>query len=142
VLERRTPLARGGPLARRSWLARRGHLRSISPKRLAARTDPRRAEVRAFVFTRDGGCLLADDIGSGECFGPLTPHHLLKERHGGPYEPWNLVALCAHHNDWVEDWPLVAHTMGLVIRQGDEPAAAWRRLHQRGLVQQVPEGLA
>lgn len=103
-------------------------------------------DVRQAVYARDRVCLLAPpanmqwaDIqrrqaGAGSCFGqPRTVHHLRKASRGGLYTLSNLVVLCTRHNDWVEDYPLVAHTWGLVIREGEVPQQAWARMHLAGL---------
>ncbi len=82
------------------------------PKRL---TSAEKA-VRAAVFDRDGGCLLAD---YSPCFGPLTPHHRKKASQGGKYTLDNLAALCSHHNGLIEsDADCAAHAtaVGLVLR--------------------------
>jgi hypothetical protein len=75
------------------------------------------------VQARDGGCLLhpsrplnKDGRDWGPCFGMETPHHLLKEKHGGKYTEENLRVLCVGHNDMVEDYPNAAHAIGLVIK--------------------------
>jgi len=108
-------------------LARRKRINPVSKKRRDAR--PEHDAVVAAVFERDQGCrflsfraaceeatrpalTLADLI----CFGPPTPHHLKKASAGGLFTLDNLVQLCAAHNDWVEDHPKEATTMGLVIR--------------------------
>lgn len=87
--------------------------------------------MRLAVFARDGGCLLR--FGQvpewGPCFGPATPHHLLKASQGGAYDDENVVCLCAAHNDMVEDRPLEARMFGLVVLPGriDHTEAAARR---------------
>jgi 5-methylcytosine-specific restriction endonuclease McrA len=75
----------------------------------------RRREVREAVFRRDGGCILRNKSW-GPCYGDLTLHHLLKASQGGAYTEANLVALCSHHNNAVEDFPEAAHSLGLVIK--------------------------
>jgi hypothetical protein len=84
----------------------------------------RRPEIRERVFQRDlylcrlspFGSLNQDGRDWGPCFGiPQTPHHLLKEVHGGEYTLDNLVTLCSGHNQMVEDYPDAAHAIGLVI---------------------------
>lgn len=112
-LRRSGPLRRNTPLVWRGRPMRRGgRLRPMSTKR---RADlPRRREVRAQVFERDGGCVATG--WRGPCFGPLTPHHLRKASAVGPYDDDNLVTLCAFHNGLVEDHPAEATARGLVIR--------------------------
>lgn len=137
-LTRRTPLRRGRPLARGNGLARTGaplrrtRLAPISARR---RADlPRRARVRDDVHARDGGCLL-EQYGIGPCGGRLELHELRKASQGDDtYTAANGVSLCTIHNGWVEDNPLLAHVLGLVIRAGDDPADATARRRAHGLV--------
>lgn len=68
----------------------------------------------AAVFARDGFRCQAAGLDFGECFGSLTPHHLLKASQGGRYTVDNLLTLCSAHNDRVEDYPLRARQLGLV----------------------------
>ena len=108
---------------------RRSRIRRISKARLA--DADRRKAVREAVFARDGGCLLSpwgrlNDEGRdwGPCVGVLTPHHLLKASQGGAYSEDNLVALCAMHNSMIEDWPIQAERIGLVVRPTSAPVPA------------------
>jgi hypothetical protein len=104
-------------------------------------TEP---DIRAAVFARDSyTCVLRPRAslrglayaGAGRCYGnPTTAHHLRKASKGGLYVIYNLVTLCSYHNDWVEDYPLVAHTWGLVIRTGETYQEAWARMHLASLV--------
>jgi hypothetical protein len=108
---------------RRNGLSRRGRLRSQSEKR-----TERRASVQPVVdavLARDGGCVLRNHRGAGDCSGQDTPHHLCKAWKGWDWTLDNLVALCAGHNGWVEDHPDDAFLLGLVIREGTTPAGAW-----------------
>lgn len=82
--------------------------------RLTAGEMADRRIVRDSVFRRDGGCLAAEVEVWGRCYGDLTPHHLLKSVHGGPYSEDNLIALCAHHNQMVENDPPRARELGFV----------------------------
>lgn len=78
---------------------------------------------RAFVFARDGHCQLRGVAGVGECFGPLTPHHIKKKGQGGGYHRDNLVAMCAHHNDQIEasaEVAAVARALGFVKRSWED----------------------
>lgn len=121
-LARRTPLGRGKALARVPW------------RRSRKQADPERARVRNVVFVRDGGCLLNQRPAyGGSCFGQPTVHHLRKASQGGAYTADNLVTLCAHHNDWVEVHPTVAHAIGLVIRAGETASDARARRRLVGL---------
>lgn len=86
-------------------------MRRVSKKRLKEiRTH---ARIRQRVFDRDGGCVVAGIW--DQCFGPLTPHHLLKASQGGGYTEENLTTLCAHHNSMVEDHPGKAAGFNLII---------------------------
>jgi len=108
-VRRRVALKRGQPLRSKR------RLKPVSDKRRSEMGG--RAAVRAEVFARDGHrCRLAGVEGAGPCFGRLTPHHLRKASAGGAYTLDNLVALCEHHNDLVEDRPGWGVEMGLVIR--------------------------
>lgn len=104
-LHRRTPLKRGGRISH------------TSKKRLEELKD--RPAIRKAVFECDGGCLAAGIW--GPCYGPLTPHHLLKASQGGKFEMSNLISLCSHHNTMVEDHPLEANNLGFVIKRSSLP---------------------
>lgn len=114
----------------------------LRPKPLDEAEVMTRARVRAMAFARDGGCLLrgARAKRSG-CFGGLTPHHLRKQGQGGKWTIVNIVCLCAHHNDDVEDHPNSYHDLGLVVRRGENTEQAWSRLHDAGLVSWHWDGL-
>jgi hypothetical protein len=117
---------------------RRGSIRRVSVRRRALLDAPERDAVWQGVLARDRDCLLAARTDqnrwlAGPCFGLLTPHHLLKASHGGPFSPANIVVLCARHNGWVEDVPVLAHSLGLVVRSGETVALAWDRLAEHGL---------
>ncbi|MDE2096428.1 MAG: HNH endonuclease [Patescibacteria group bacterium] len=104
-------------------LKRTGRLNPMSAKRRAQAKS--RAEIREAVFARDKVCQWPVSYGgqfgfalcASKCFGPLTPHHLLKASQGGQYSMENLVALCARHNQEVEDHPMMARALGLVKRR-------------------------
>lgn len=101
---------------RRVALRRRTPIAPQSARRRAVRSA--RAAVAAQVFARDGGCVLSGGRWGRfpACFGRLTVHHVRKASQGGSYTAANLVALCVHHNDAVEDWPAEAHALGLVVK--------------------------
>ena len=95
----------------------------------------RRNAVREAVIRRDRVCVLspgtsnrryydavvAQGVDPGRCFGDReTMHHLRKSSALGEYTFENLVLACTHHNEWVENFPPVARSAGLVIRDGDE----------------------
>jgi len=112
---------------RRHPLRRAIGLAPLGAKRRAQRSE--RDEVRTAVFDRDGWeCRLAT-LDYGRCRGPLTPHHLRKASAGGAYSVANLVALCAHHNTFVEDFPDIGRRIRLVVREGDRD---WDALGLRG----------
>ena len=93
-------------------------MRAVSKKR--ARENRQHRAIREAVFERDHHrCQFSKHNGlqyAVGCFGPLTVHHLKKASAGGSYSEDNLVTLCAFHNSWIEDWPLQAETLGLVVR--------------------------
>lgn len=91
-------------------MKRGGRLSPTSKVRLA--DLGRRAGVRETVFARDGGCVLRS---FGGCFGGLTFHHLCKASQGGEYTEANGATLCVFHNDAVEDHPIIAAQLGLVV---------------------------
>ncbi|WNN95721.1 HNH endonuclease [Mycobacterium phage Dulcita] len=77
-------------------------------------------QCRAEVLERCGG--LCERCGRG---GPVTMHHRKKRGQGGPWEPWNIVALCGHGttgcHGWVEANPLAAHATGWHVRPWEDP---------------------
>lgn len=120
-------LARGKPLQRRGQLERRRLDVTVR--------DLRAGEWRAARDTHGDHCLLSNaDRPWGPCFGKLTPHHLRKSVHGGPYLAFNLVPLCQFHNDEVENRPDEAEELGLVVRRDVDHEEAARRRAAAGLV--------
>lgn len=126
TLERRTPLRRtGGP-------KRSGRVRVVSSKR-AAESDDRR-DVRMALFVRDQGrCALAGVTDAGRCVGPWSAHHVVKAWKRPPYTLDVLVTLCTGHNEWVENEPTRAHSLGLVVREGETLADAADRRRAAGV---------
>lgn len=124
---RRTELKRGEPLKAdpektRAWLDRtRKRLPMMSEKRKAEL--PVRRGVREAVFARDGfRCRIAPLLitagfhSTSQCHGPLTPHHLKKASGGGEYTEANIVTACLFHNDLMENEPIIAEKINMVIR--------------------------
>ena len=123
---KRTPLARDTPKARKWASGRRTPLKSRSARRRADK--PPESKVKAAVFVRDElRCLMATDTET-VCGGPLTYHHRRKASAGGAYIVENGATLCADHNVWVEDNPVTARRLGLVVREGDPE---WQQLGRR-----------
>lgn len=56
------------------------------------------------------------------CLGYAGGLHERRKRSakGSLTNPANLVAACDVGNGWVEDWPIQAHRLGLVVRPGDD----------------------
>lgn len=131
---RRSELPRGKALERGGHLARKTRLRA-QPKPPEQRDAE--AAVRAVVFARDGGCLMAR-IEPERCFGRLTFHHLEKDGQGGDYTPENGVCLCASHNSDVEDHPRRYRLLGLVVRPGIDHTEAAARRAAAGLTPKGP----
>lgn len=60
-------------------------------------------------------------MGYTRCRGELTPHRIRKGSAGwnratAGYVPGNVVPMCEGHQVWVEDNPIDAAELGLVIR--------------------------
>jgi 5-methylcytosine-specific restriction endonuclease McrA len=112
---KRTPI-NTDPEKVRAWQQRsRRNLPAQSAKRAAEK--PERDRVRAEVFTRDRNlCQLRAEPGLPPCFGALSVHHLRKASAGGSYSLDNLTTLCIGHNDLMEDEPLLAKRLGMVVR--------------------------
>ena len=100
---------------KRTPLKRRKPLNPVSAKKRAA--APERGAVREAVFERDGyRCRIGPLVPDVPCAGRLSPHHLRKASAGGKFDLDNLWTACIRHNDWVEDHPAQAGTLGLVIK--------------------------
>lgn len=131
---KRSPIHRkSGSLGRGKPLQRAGRLET---KRLEVSVRSLREEEWAAVKLEQGAVCLLSFGGRpwGGCFGPLTPHHLRKAGQGGPYLRSNLVPLCAHHNDEVENRPDDAEALGLNVRRQVDHEEAARRRAAAGLV--------
>lgn len=122
--EERKPIERMAPLKRSGFLRRTGRIPPASPKR--RRQSTKNEAIRVRVFERDDWtCRAAHHGVGGPCFGPHTPHHILKASQGGKYEENNLATLCAHHNDLIEQDATFAATMRSLgyVRRSWEAAA-------------------
>lgn len=75
-------------------------MKAVSDKRRLENAG--HAAIRLQVFERDDSTCRAAFLGYSLCFGPLTPHHILKASQGGKYAFDNLASLCQHHNDLAE----------------------------------------
>lgn len=132
------------PLHRKTPLRRTGRLRSGGMLQVRRRTPQEfadRVRIRATVYARDGERCRLDGHEGHECQSSLlTVHHLLKASQGGPYSVDNLVTLCAEANDWVEDNPDAAHSVGLVCRRGETVEDCWVQMRKAGLVAWGPWG--
>lgn len=120
----RKPLERMTPLKRSGFRRRTGRIAKMSAKK--RRENAKHEAIRVRVFERDDWtCRAALHGVGGPCFGPLTPHHILKASQRGKYEESNLVTLCAHHNDLIEqdaDFAATMHRLGYVRRSGEAAA--------------------
>ncbi len=109
----------------RAWKQRAARPLPAQSERKASESEARRV-VRLQVLARDRACQLAA-LGAGvyavpDCIGGVTVHHRRKAAQGGGYTVANLVRMCAGCNDALEadaDWARWAHSVGLVVRQGD-----------------------
>lgn len=116
---------------------RRKRIKPRSEKTIAAAEEHR--DVRMEVFTRDGhACVLRGRV--GPCAGALTYGHLRKASQGGKYTPENGITLCVRCNEWCETAPREAHSLGLVIRNGERSVDAWATMQRCGLVSYGPNG--
>jgi hypothetical protein len=116
---------------------KRTALRTKSKKR--AKADRGKEPIRQAVYERDGGCLLRKWPGAGPCFGERTPHHLHKSGQQGEYSESNLVQICSSHNGgWIEDHPIEANELGLVVRAGETIEEAWAKMRKAGLTTWEP----
>jgi hypothetical protein len=100
-------------------------IKRVSAKK--AKASSAEAKVKKRVLARDGGCVARRfqglDFGRvvvPACFGGLEKHELVKRSHwtSGALDENNCVILCHGHNRWVEDWPVEAAELGLVIGGG------------------------
>ena len=122
---KRTPLKRRVGLKARRGLSGSANERPAGPRRTLRPRSPRATaeadERRSFVaeFLPGKPCELAALFGG--CFGRMTVHERIKRSHGGAIVPGakaeaqgqSFHALCAGHNDWVEDHPAEARRRGL-----------------------------
>lgn len=109
---KRTPLQRGSSTLKRTRLS------PVSAKQ-RQRVDDRRGTVAEALARDRQRCRLLDMLVGHRCAGPITPHHLRKQSAEHDDSAENIVALCAAGNTFVENEPLLAHRLGLVIRDGD-----------------------
>lgn len=70
------------------------------------------------LMARDRQCQAPLHGAPGRCQGALEAHHVVNRGMGGSARPeihdlTNLLALCSFHNQWVEDNPRQARTLGL-----------------------------
>jgi len=130
---------RGAPLKRKT------PLRQVSAKRAAKQpkrqrdTGPDRA-TRDLVLDRDLGCVMCGNGPYG-----LQVHHRKPRRMGGRTgpainSPANLVAICAGDHAWAESNREAALDLGLLVREGDDPAQVWMHHAQLGVVLLAADG--
>lgn len=118
-MNRGTGLKRNVGLKRTPWEPERRPLPKESAK--TKRDRPRRRKVSQAVRERDGRCILAEriqehpDFPPHVCWGDLVPNHRWKASGGGPYVESNMDAVCWAGNQYIEDWPLEAKELGLVL---------------------------
>ena len=103
---------------------RRSRIKPVSEKRRLENIERKRAMEEAFGPRSWWQCevlkrLLDGDTRyaiMGQCLGDINGHELLKSSQGGSRTDMeNVVPLCNFHNCWVEDHPLAADELGLVI---------------------------
>lgn len=96
--QRKAPIARSGPIR---WRPKR------QPVKVPFIEDKCPSELRDRLFAEAGQCCRRCGRHS-DSRRKLTPSHIVPDGKGGPWEWWNLHALCVTCHRWVEDNPLAA----------------------------------
>lgn len=125
-MKRGGPLKRTGSLNRGSSQLKRTPLKQRSEKRSKLMKEERVPLIQALVkagFSCEIGPVL-DHHGIAEsvnCRNKIEGLHELRKRSAGGslVNRNNLIPACIPCNGWVEDYPAVAHELGLVVREGD-----------------------
>lgn len=117
MLERRTPMKRGGPLARRAGLARTAFKRTRGRTKAEKRSTWTEARGRARLADRSECC---EKCGTG---GVLHWHHRKRRSQGGTWAPSNGLRLCPLCHGWVHANPAVSTEHGWLVDAGADPAA-------------------
>lgn len=121
---RRTGFARGGVALRRTAMKRRRWQPAVP------------VDTSAGLTVRSGGVC---EIALPGCWGRATdPSHRITQKTGGRHGAAkvehdrlsNVVHGCRPCHDWLGAYPAEAEAMGLVLREGDDPAA--ERVRYRG----------
>lgn len=129
-LARRTPLAPGVPLARSAPLARTSPLRTHAEFRAAYRPVVTVEERTARDVVRARSAGLCEGCGRA----PATDYaHRVGRAQGGPWCPANALALCRLCHAWSHDQPVMARSVGWLLRSTDDPLT-FPVLLPRGLV--------
>jgi hypothetical protein len=130
-------------------------VRARSPKLAAYERQARPARARVIDSAR-GRCLIYDEVMAFDlrwsglplpreyddalvkamrgCRRLASGCHERRKRsaQGSLDDPANLVPACWPCNQWVENWPELAHRMGLVVRAGDRLYASLGRSAEAG----------
>jgi hypothetical protein len=80
---------------------------------------PWECQFHDFTTARDADLMhRVADLGGIHCYGEVNGHEIKKSSawRAGRLEPTNVVTLCNFHNGWIEDHPIEATALGLVIR--------------------------
>lgn len=142
--KRKTPLKSnkglgGGPGLKRTELKRgdsqlkRTELKKRSTERSKFMKDDRVPLIKTLVEAGFGCeiCPVLHEAGVPiECNGQIEGMHELRKRSSGGSltNRNNLVPACNWSNGWIENNPTTAHTLGLVVREGDP---LWDQLGKR-----------
>lgn len=103
---KRSGIRRSAPIKATQWRSRS----SLRSGGRASVSNPDRLRIVAALSR----CAI-EGLGREGCFGSVVGHEMRKRSQGGPIDQeWNVVGLCAQHNGWVEDHPMVAELVGLV----------------------------
>lgn len=151
-MKRSTPLRSSTTLARHTRLEHAGALKRSAELRRATPADPKRRDtgparaVRELVAARSGGwCEATSCDRRARHIHHRRPRRLGGSKRADTNRPSNLVHLCPEHHAAVESFRRCAYALGLLLRDGTDPAAepilrrgAWVLLTDDGTVTTLP----
>ena len=96
---------------------KRTQMKPMSDRRKKVNQQRREKMIAHFGDPKKWTCQLAPLIGT-PCFGEIHGHEILKRSRAGRTDEnlldmSNIMLACNHHNGWVEDYPELAHELGL-----------------------------
>ncbi len=104
---------------------KRSAVKPMSSKRHAENRERRKVMAEAFGPRETWQCYVSQSSFAGglmgPCYGPLNGHEIVKRSQGGSItDPSNILILCDRHNEWVENFPVDAHRLGLMKHNWEE----------------------